>query len=210
MIGSTNKNSSTPITTTHKPSTDLGYLLHKNPGRCQTFDLTFGSAHVFYPVATDSECTMAMLLDVDPVEMIRSKRRRKGNTQLEHYINDRPYVASSFLSVAIAQVLGSALKGRCSDRQDLVDKAIPLTVRISVLPSRGGQQILNRLFEPLGYQVSTQGFELDENFPEWGQSPYYTVELKKTTTVAELLSHLYVLVPVLDNHKHYCKLSHFW
>jgi hypothetical protein len=39
------------LTTTHNPATDLGYLLRKNPVRPQSFDLTFGKAHVFYPEA---------------------------------------------------------------------------------------------------------------------------------------------------------------
>jgi len=191
------------ITTTHRPGTDIGYLLHKNPARCQSFELTFGNAHVFYPVATEEECVMAMLLDIDPVEMVRGKRRAKSGSNLDHYINDRPYVASSFLSVAIAQVLGSALKGQCKERPDLVNKTMHLTAKISVLPSRGGQQILHKLFEPLGYEVSAVGYRLDERFSEWGQSPYYTVKLAKDTTVSQLLSHLYVLIPVLDNQKHY-------
>jgi len=191
------------ITTTYKPGTDLGYLLHKNPARCQSFDLAFGAAHIFYPVANDEHCVMAMLLDIDPVEMIRGKRRRTKGSNLDHYINDRPYVASSFLSVAIAQVLGSALKGQCNERPDLVDRIMPLTAKMSVLPSRGGPTVLYKLFEPLGYEVSADRHALDQKFPEWGQSPYYTVELKKDTTVSQLLSHLYVLVPVLDNQKHY-------
>jgi 3' terminal RNA ribose 2'-O-methyltransferase Hen1 len=146
---------------------------------------------------------MALILDIDPVEMVRGRRKSKGNTGLEQYINDRSYAASSFLSVAIAQVLGSALKGQCKERSELVDQKMPLTSKISVLPSRGGEKILHRLFEPLGYEVTADRYELDEKFTEWGESPYYTVELKKETTVQELLSHLYVLVPVLDNHKHY-------
>src|SRR6266540_2480191 len=93
------------ITTTHAPATDLGYLLHKNPARAQSFDLSFGRAHVFYPEALADRCTAALLLDVDPVGLVRNRRGPAGEGQLlEQYVNDRPYVASSFLSVAIAQV----------------------------------------------------------------------------------------------------------
>jgi len=191
------------IGTTRKPATELGYLLHKNPSRCQTVDLAFGSVHIFYPEASDDKCTMAMLLDIDPVEMVRGRKRGTGNTHLEHYINDRPYVASSFVSVAIAQAFGSALKGQCKERPELVDQPMPLTVTISVVPCRGGGQILHRLFEPLGYEVKAEEYMLSERFSEWGKSPYYKIELSQTTTVAQLLSHLYVLIPVLDNQKHY-------
>jgi 3' terminal RNA ribose 2'-O-methyltransferase Hen1 len=191
------------ITTTYNPATDLGFLLHKNPSRCQSYDLSFGQVHVFYPVATDQECRVAVILDIDPVDMVRGKRTRGTGMPLEQYINDRPYVASSFLSVAIAQVFGSALKGQCKERPELLETVMPFTVRISVLPSRGGEQILHRLFEPLGYEVSAKGHELDEKFPVWGGSPYYTTTLRKDCVLSELLTHLYVLIPVLDNRKHY-------
>jgi 3' terminal RNA ribose 2'-O-methyltransferase Hen1 len=191
------------LTTTHRPATDLGYLLHKHPSRCQSYELSFGLVHVFYPVATEEDCTAAVLLDVDPIGMVRGKRRKKTGLPLEQYINDRPYAASSFLSVAIAQVLGSALKGQCKERPKLVDTVMPLSVKISVLPCRGGEQILHRLFGPLGYEVVAKRHKLDEQFGEWGDSAYYTVELKKETVLSEFLTHLYVLVPVLDNQKHY-------
>jgi 3' terminal RNA ribose 2'-O-methyltransferase Hen1 len=179
-------------------------LLHKNPARPQTFDLSFGKAHVFYSEASDDRCTAALLLDVDPVALVRNRRGPAGEGfALEQYVNDRPYVASSFLSVAIAQVFGSALSGTSRERPELARTPIPLTARIGVLPCRGGEGLLHRLFEPLGYQVEAVRHTLDESFPEWGDSPYYTVELRHTTTLRELLTHLYVLVPVLDNDKHY-------
>ncbi len=189
------------ITTTHRPATDLGYLLHKNPARCQTFELSFGEAHVFYPEAGEDRCTAALLLDVDPIGMVRGKTRRGG--LLDQYVNDRPYVASSFMSVAIAQVFGSALAGRSGERPELAEAAIPLEAELHVLPARGGEEFLRRLFEPLGYEIHTARHPLDAKFPDWGESPYYTVRLAKTCRLAELLTHLYVLIPVLDNYKHY-------
>jgi 3' terminal RNA ribose 2'-O-methyltransferase Hen1 len=190
------------ISTTQKPATDLGYLLHKNPAKCQKFELSFGNAHVFYPNASEEHCTAALLLDVDPVGMVRGGARfREG--LLDQYVNDRPYAASSFMSVAIAQVFGTALGGRCKERPELAKTAIPLTARISVLPCRGGAEFLERVFGPLGYQLQATRHTLDEKFPEWGESPYYTVELSKITTLSELLTHLYVLIPVFDHNKHY-------
>src|SRR5690348_1563251 len=192
------------ISTTHQPATDLGYLLHKNPARPQTFELAFGKAHVFYPEADEHKCTAALLLEVDPVGLVRNRRGPGGEGfALEQYVNDRPYVASSFLSVAIAQVFGSALSGLSRERTELARTPIPLTARISVLPCRGGEGLLRHLFEPLGYHVEASRHALDERFPEWRDSPYYTVELRHTTTLRDLLTHLYVLVPVLDNDKHY-------
>ncbi len=189
------------ISTTHRPANDLGYLLHKHPGRFQSYDLSFGKAHVFYPEATEDRCTACLLLDVDPVGLVRGKGTESG--MLSQYVNDRPYAASSLLSVAIAQVFGSALGGRCKDRPELLATPIPLKARLDVLPARGGERFLRAVFEPLGYAVEAVRHPLDEKFPDWGESPYFSLTIAKETTLAELLTHLYVLIPVFDGQKHY-------
>jgi 3' terminal RNA ribose 2'-O-methyltransferase Hen1 len=190
------------LTTTHQPATDLGYLLHKHPARFQSFELSFGQAHVFYPEASAEKCTACLLLDVDPIGMARG-RHTGHDSLLSQYVNDRPYVASSFMSVAISQVLGSAMQGRCNDRAELAATPLPLSARIDVLPVRGGEGFLHRLFEPLGFGVEAVRHPLDEQFPEWGESPYFSVTVAATKTLSELLTHLYVLIPVFDNQKHY-------
>jgi 3' terminal RNA ribose 2'-O-methyltransferase Hen1 len=158
------------ITTTYSPATDLGYLLHKNPARVNTTDLSFGRAHVVYPEAATECCTAALLLDVDPVGLVRNRRGPPGEGGLlEQYVNDRPYVASSFLSVAIAQVFGTALGGRSKERPELAATPLPLTARLAVLPCRGGEPFLRRLFEPLGYQIVAERLPLDEQFPRVGR-----------------------------------------
>jgi len=192
------------VTTTHQPATDLGYLLYKNPSKVQSFDLNFGKAHVFYPVATTECCTAALLLDIDPVGLIRNRNGPAGEGfALQQYVNDRPYVASSFLSVAIAQVFGSALSGNSRERPGLVKVPIPLSAKLSVVPCRGGESFLRRLFEPLGYTVAVKPHALSDRFPDWGDSSYFTVELSNVVTLHDLLTHLYVLMPVMDNDKHY-------
>lgn len=190
------------ISTTHRPANDLGYLLHKHPERFQSFDLSFGKAHVYYPEVGTERCTACLMLDVDAVGMVRGKNPDQSFL-LGQYVNDRPYAASSFMSVAIAQVFGSALQGRCKDRPELVATPIPLEARLDVLSVRGGENVLRAMFEPLGYEVEAVRHPLDEKFPEWGESPYFSVAVRKTTTLGELLTHLYVLIPVFDAKKHY-------
>lgn len=136
--------------------------------------------------------------------LIRSGRRGiSANFALGQYVNDRPYAVSSFMSVSISKVLGSALSGKCREKPELVEKPLELTAKLSVLPCRGGESFLRGLFEPLGYKVKAVQLQLDENFPEWGDSNYFEVLLTKTCPLQELLSHLYVLIPVMDNDKHY-------
>src|SRR5258708_31555469 len=131
------------LTTTHSPATDIGFLLRKNPSRPQSFNLSFGKAHVFYPEATPERCTVALLVEVDPVALVRNRRGPSGEGgALEQYVNDRPYAASSFLSVAIAEVFGSAMSGKSKERSELVDTPLPLRATLSSLPCRGGEELL--------------------------------------------------------------------
>ena len=192
------------ISTTHRPATDLGFLLHKNPANVRTVDVPFGHAHVFYPEASDERCTATVLVEIDPVGLVRNRKGPAGEGfALAHYVNDRPYVASSFLSVVLGKLFGTAMSGRSQDRPDLADTALPFEVSIPVLPCRGGEPVLRRLFEPLGYAVEATAIPLDERFPSWGPSRYVAVTLRVEARLADLLNHLYVLLPVLDDDKHY-------
>jgi 3' terminal RNA ribose 2'-O-methyltransferase Hen1 len=192
------------ISTNHAPATDLGYLLHKHPENVRRVAFPFGDAHVFFPEAEAGRCTAAVLVEVDPVGLMR-RRGRKGQESfsLAGYVNDRPYVASSFLSVVVGKVFGTAMSGRCDQRPELADAALPFEVEVPVLPVRGGEPVLRSLFEPLGYAVEATAIALDEDFPAWGVSRYWTVRLSGQVRLADLLSHLYVLLPVLDDDKHY-------
>ena len=191
------------ISTTHKPATDLGYLLHKHPDKLQTFDLSFGKAHVFYPEARDERCTAALQLEIDPIGLVRSVKSRGKQRLLQDYVNDRPYVASSFLSVALNKVFRSALSGSSPGRQNLAGSEIPLEAVVHCLRNRGDNSMPLRLFEPLGYEVSMQSHPMDAKFDDWGNSPYFTITMKGSKRLSDLLRHLYVLIPVLDKEKHY-------
>lgn len=193
------------ITTTHKPATDLGFLLHKHPDKFQSVDLSIGKAHIFYPESSEDKTTVALLLDIDPIDMVRGGRNLSGKGfSLGQYVNDRPYVASSFMSVALSKAFSTAMNGKCSTKPELENTKMPFEVKIAVLPApRGGEVLIRKMFEPLGYQVNLERHALDDKFQDWGESKYFTLELTNTITIKELLSHLYVLIPALDNDKHY-------
>ncbi|GAA0311900.1 3' terminal RNA ribose 2'-O-methyltransferase Hen1 [Streptomyces polychromogenes] len=194
--------------TPEKPATDLGFLLHKHPGRTQAFATSHGTAHVFYPEATDHRCTAALLLEVDPVALVR-RGQGKGrggapDSALAQYVNDRPYAASSLLAVALSGVFRTALKGQCAARPELPGQERPLRIEIPVLPARGGGDLVRRLFGPLGWaSVETTPIALDEAFPEWGDSRYVRLVLEGELRLEDALRQLYVLLPVLDDSKHY-------
>jgi 3' terminal RNA ribose 2'-O-methyltransferase Hen1 len=189
------------LSTTHRPATDLGFLLHKHPDRAQQTRLSFGTAHLFYPEADDQRCTFALLLEVDPVALVRGSGAGAG--PLDQYVNDRPYVGSSFLSVALSRTLGTALGGRCPHRPDLAAADLPFDARIVPLSCRGGGDVVRRLFEPLGYDVEAEPLALDPAHLEWGPGCLYAVTLRANCRLADLLTHLTVLIPVLDDAKHY-------
>jgi 3' terminal RNA ribose 2'-O-methyltransferase Hen1 len=186
------------IRTIHQPPTELGFLLHKHPDHVHTREFPFGLATVFYPEATEEACTAAIMLDVDPVGMVRGR----GATE-DQYVNDRAYVASSLLSVVIARWFGASLSGRCEKRPDLAAQPFPLEARLAAVPCRGGEPFLRALFEPLGYEIDIIQHPLDDRMPALGPSRLFTVTLRATCRLSDLLTHLYVLIPVLDDQKHY-------
>lgn len=191
-----------------RPATDLGFLLHKHPGKAQAFSTSYGTAHVLYPEAGAERCTAALLLEVDAVALVRrGKGRGRGgapDAALAQYVNDRPYAASSLLAVALSGVFSSAMRGVCNARPELSDRPRPLRVEVPALPARGGPELVRRLFEPLGWTVTAEPVPLDAEFPQWGHSRYIRLVLDANTlTLAQALRHLYVLLPVLDDAKHY-------
>jgi 3' terminal RNA ribose 2'-O-methyltransferase Hen1 len=190
------------ITYTGQNTAELGYLLYKNPYRPQKFELNHGNAYVFYPEVSNERTTAALLLDIDPIDLARGKADA-GRSGLFDYVNDRPYVSSSFLSTAISNVFGTAMTGRADERQTLSDSLLDLTANISMLPCRGDTSMLNRVFEPLGYEVNHDAFVNDELFPAWVKIKYVNLTIKGKVRLRDLLRHIYVLVPVFDRQKHY-------
>jgi 3' terminal RNA ribose 2'-O-methyltransferase Hen1 len=184
------------VTTTASPATDLGFLLHKHPGRVQSFGVASGTAHVFYPEASDQRCTAALLLEVDPVALVRGP-----GDSVTHYVNDRPYAASSLLAVALKGVFGTALAGRCEARPELAARAIPLDIHVPALRCAGGAGLATQVFGPLGWDVHAESVPLAP--ASWGPSAYIDLRLTGTARLADALNHLYVLLPVLDDAKHY-------
>jgi 3' terminal RNA ribose 2'-O-methyltransferase Hen1 len=175
------------LTTTERPATDLGHLLHKHPDRAQSFPVATGTAHVFYPRADADECTAALLLETGPAREV----------------DDRPYVAGSMLAVALGSVFRTAIRGRSVSHPELAARPIPLRIDVPVLPCRGDGGLVARLFEPLGWTVAARPIPFDPAFPEWGESRCVDLRLTGTARLADALKHLYVLLPVLDDGKHY-------
>lgn len=195
------------LSTPQAPASNLSFLLHKHPDKLQSFSLPFGQAHLFYPEYSEHQCTLSLLLDVDPINLSRATNPNP-NQHLWPYVNDRPYVCSSFMSTTISRVLGTALSGNCKSFPEYTSTPMHLKVSLHNLPVHSGHthhELISKLFSPLGYHIQTQHTGLlNERFPAWGESPLVDLHLEHSSiTLQELLAHIYVLIPVLDNNKHY-------
>lgn len=194
----------TTTATPAAPATDLGYLLHKNPERAQSFEQSFGTAHVFYPEATADRCTAALLLEVDPQALLRARTSvSTPDFALAQYVNDRPFATSSLFTVALGRVFRSALRGSCEARPELAAAPLPLELHLPAVPCRAGADKARALFEPLGWRVTAEPVPLDPGLPGWGDSHYLSLTLSGEQVLSEALSHLYVLLPAMDGGKHY-------
>lgn len=186
-------------------ATVLSHLLRKRPERLQSFDLPVGTAHVYYPEYSPECTTAALLLEVDSIALVRNKRFRGDNSVLDFYVNDRPYVASSLFAVALSSVFGSAMTGLSQSHPEVASAALPLQINVPVVSTRGrdGKDLATRLFTHLGWEVDQQPIALDEDFAPWGDSRYSTLTLTGTIPLHLALRQLYILLPVLDDSKHY-------
>ena len=189
------------ITTTHTPATDLGYLLNKHPDRLQSVELSVGKAHIFYPEANENICTACLLLDINPIDLVRTRGQMAFLQQ--HYVNDRPYTSNSFLSTAMVKAFGSAMNGTAKGKPELVETPLELQANVYSLKADCEVSFIKELFEPLGYSLEVETLPLDETFPSWGKSKAVNLSLKKVTTLKELLSQLYVFILALDNDRHF-------
>ncbi len=194
----------TSMTSPMTDAADLGYLVHKHPDKAQSFETAVGTAHVFWPEVTERRSTVALLLEVDPIGLVRRRGHTGRDSQpLSQYVNDRPYAASSMLAVALGRVFRTAMTGRCEARPELARRPLPLEIRLPALPTRGGVELIERLFAPLGWSIQLTVLPLDPQLPAWGDSLYVDLRLSATIRLDDALTQLYVLIPVLDDGKHY-------
>jgi 3' terminal RNA ribose 2'-O-methyltransferase Hen1 len=181
---------------------EVGYLLGKNPA--STFERPFsaGRVWVYYPVVAEDHVTIALLTEIDPIALVRGP---SALAQLDQYVNDRPYVASSLTSVALRAAFSTALAGRSAGARgsERLAERMRWVVTLPAVACDAGDELIQRIFAPLGYSVTTEQLPLDAYFPDWGLATVYRITLDGQQTVQEVLSHLYVLLPVLDNSKHY-------
>lgn len=190
------------ISTTHRPATDIGYLLGKHPDRCQTFQFPWANAHVFYPEASEERCTIALAVDL-LTHKLTPQNRGTAHSRQEHYVNDRPYAATSHLALIMNQLFSQAAAAHNKEKPELSLTPIPLTAWLPTVPRGNRTNLVEDLFEPLGYAVTATPLPIDPERPQSGTTRHVELTLENTITLSELLKHLYVLLPTLDGGKHH-------
>jgi 3' terminal RNA ribose 2'-O-methyltransferase Hen1 len=179
------------IATTHAPATNLGFLLMKHPDRAHDLELSFGRGIVFFPQADVERCEAALVLDLDPVVFVRGRGGAEGVA--DQFVNDRPYAASSFLSVALNRAFCTAMTGVSRERPELAATAIPLEIVVAPLPAPRAGDLLERLFGPLGWTVEARRIEGAD-----GPLALCRAAARGTLRLVDALGHLYVLIPAMD------------
>lgn len=173
---------------------DLGFLLHKHPDHVHTKKTSAGDATIFYPEISQERTTAVLHLEVDPIGLVRGKNQQSDGL-LAQYVNDRPYVANSFLSVAMGRSFAQTMAGKSKDRQELADQPLDFEIRVLPVALAGDRELLSSLFEPLGYTIQSPETVDDQMVID--------LRLSAKLRLAEILNHLHVLIPVMDNFKHY-------
>ncbi len=175
---------------------DIGFLLGKHPDRLFEREISVGRITVFYTAAGERKTSAVLHLEMDPIDLARSANRNADGL-LSQYVNDRPYVANSFLSVALARAYNQAMAGTSKERQSLADRALPLEALVTPVAAAGGSAVIESLFAPLGYAVTLTPLS------DAGMYPLFALRIAGEVRLRDILRHLYVLIPVLDNRKHY-------
>lgn len=174
---------------------DLGFLLHKHPDHLHIRETGQGKVSILFPEVSDTQTRAVLHLEVDPVALVRGKG--DGGGLLTQYVNDRPFVANSMLSVAMGRAIGQTLSGKSKEKQALADRALPYVIRIVPVAVSGGLEVIEALFQPLGYKIEA------EALTDADRRAIFDLRLSIEARLADILNHVYVLVPVLDNAKHY-------
>ena len=194
--------------TTHQPATDLGFLLHKNPERLHDGGAVVraGARRSTRRRPTSAAPPRCSSRSTRSAWSATARARGQRVRRCAQYVNDRPYVASSFLRVAISKLFGTAMTGRSKERPELADAHPPCSKLASrCSPCRGRRRRCSRrLFEPLGYDGGGRSRSpLDAASPSGATAATSTSRSAATMRARDLLEHLFVLLPVLDDDKHY-------
>ena len=184
------------LTTTRRPATDLGRLLALESGEVHEFAVPGGIATLHLPEVSAHRCTAAVFLEWHHrgSDLGDDQAGAGGRAPVP------AHVTSDMLADAVSLVFRNALAGASGHRYPhLLRAALPLEIVIPQFPCQAGVHLAERLFGPLGWRVLVDPVLLDARHPEWGDTGHSALTLRGTISLADAVTHLSVLLPVLVN-----------
>ncbi|PYF06198.1 3' terminal RNA ribose 2'-O-methyltransferase Hen1 [Ureibacillus chungkukjangi] len=179
----------------------ISYLLAKNPNNLYERRVSGHLVRMFFSQFSEEEVEVTFFVTPDPIELSRNNSKVYDITS---YINDREFVVSSIFCTFLRTALGTALNGKpVEEYEPWVNHPFPLEFSFGPVASQLTDQDIQSLFQPLGYAVEITYGEADYNMDFKSKSSARFITLKGSTTLQMGLRQLFVLIPVLDNYKHY-------
>jgi 3' terminal RNA ribose 2'-O-methyltransferase Hen1 len=179
----------------------ISYLLAKNPNNLYERNHKGHLVRLFYSKFTETELEVTIFVTPDPIEMVKNN---SNSYDITHYINDREFAVSSIFCSFIRSALGTALNGQPKEEHlKWVNHPFSFNFEFGPVVSSLSDEKLMNLFEPIGYEVTINRPEIEYSFPIKTKSSARYLSIKGMKTLQEGLRHLFVLIPVIDNYKHY-------
>ncbi|MDN4617361.1 3' terminal RNA ribose 2'-O-methyltransferase Hen1 [Paenibacillus sp. PsM32] len=179
----------------------ISHLLAKNPHNL--YDRTEKGARVrlVYTSFEPHDTEAILFVTPDPIELVKGTPDHYDITQ---YINDRELAVSSLFCSYIRPALGTALNGKPkADYMNWVDYQFDLQMTFGPVASDLPDHVVESLFQPLGYEVQMERGEIDYSFDLKNRSTVRHIQISGQQTLQQMLRQVYILIPVLDNYKHY-------
>lgn len=175
----------------------VSYLLAKNPNNLYERDEKGFKVRSVYSVFTKEEVKYLIYVKPDPIDLVRSSPQVYD---ISHYINDREFAVSSLFVSAIRKALGTALNGKPQEEYvQWVEHRFDMEVAFGPIATDLPDGELAELFKPIGYNVEIKRAASTLR----SKSSALFITLTGKQTIQNLLKHLFILIPVIDNYKHY-------
>ncbi|TDL78499.1 3' terminal RNA ribose 2'-O-methyltransferase Hen1 [Peribacillus frigoritolerans] len=179
----------------------ISYLLSKNPNNLYERNHKGHLVRLFYSKFEETELEVTIFVTPDPIDLVKNN---SNSYDITHYINDREFAVSSLFCSFIRSALGTALNGQPKEEySEWVNYRFSFQFEFGPVVSSLSDKQLKDLFEPIGYEVAISRPDIEYSFEMKDKSSARSICLKGMKTLQNGLRQLFVLIPVIDNYKHY-------
>jgi 3' terminal RNA ribose 2'-O-methyltransferase Hen1 len=181
----------------------LSYVVQKHPAKI----FEKGNLRLFFPKYDKNASSLVAM-----AEFPEFKLWDKDTPGADAYVSSREYALSSLFCRELKGAFGTVLSGKYKDEKDQKMAETPLEVVVDALPLATSltDEQLRSLFQPLRYAGFTPSYTVDHSYQyPWMPQRHRVLELalRGQKTIREVLRHLLVLIPAIDNYTHYTELD---